>query len=412
MRNWLYEKREDITGKIILFILSPTLSFFFSFIRVNTRSSYIVFFLTALFFGMSFTVDSGKASGESGLDGQFYRGTFEDYSYISYNEFRDYFLNYITFNTTQKDFFFETIAFVSSRVTDNYHFLFMVIAAIFAYFCLKSFRFLTQEPNFNTSITSYCLAYFFLFNQLFNINGLRFWIPAWIAVYCIFQIHINKNNKYYLLALTTPFFHGSYTIFIAMLLIGAMVKKLHKLWVVLFYISLPFSSLGLELVSNIISKFESYLPAFAVSMADSYVFSDKFIENSADVGLISNLFQYLVSLYIILLVILLIRDSKNLLNNAKTKDLYSFLLVWFTTFNFLSSVPSLGGRFQVISFPIIAYLWLVNFKGKKYDIMIILLPFIFILETYKFFVYYNVVLDPFFYVSNPVSLMYKYLVSF
>lgn len=412
MRSWLNEKREDLIGKIVLFIFSPVLAFFFSFVRANTRSSYIIFFITALFFGMSFTVDSGKGSGESGLDGQFYRGTFENYSYISYSEFKDTFISYLAFDTNQKDFFFDTIAFFTSRITDNYHFLFMIIAAIFSYFCLKSFRFLTKEPNFNTSITSYCLAYLFLFNQLFNINGLRFWIPAWIAVYCIFQIYINKNNKYYLLALITPFFHGSYTIFIAMLLIAALVKNFHRLWTVLFFISLPFSNLGLELVTTIISKFDAYLPTFAVSMANSYASSDKLIKDTADIGLISNLFQHLVSLYIIFLVILLIRNSKELLNNTKGRDLYSFLIVWFTTFNFLSSVPALGGRFQVISFPIIAYLWLINFKGRKYDIIILLLPFVFILETYKFFIYYNVVLDPLFYVSNPGYLIYKYLVAF
>lgn len=412
MSSWLHEKRKDLIGKIILFILSPALSFFFSFIRANTRSSYIIFFLTALFFGMSFTVESGKADGESGLDGQYYRGTFENYSYISYSEFKESFLTYLTFDSSKKDFFFESLAFLISRITDNYHFLFMIVAAIFSYFCLKSFKFLTQEPAFNTSITSYCLSYLFLYNQLFNINGLRFWIAAWIAVYCIFQIYVNKNNKYYLLALVTPFFHGSYLVFLVMLLIASLVKKLHTLWVALFCISLPFSSLGLVLVSTTIGTLEDYLPTFIIRMADSYVSNERGAQGIDNLGFISNLFGYLVSFYIILMVVLLIRNSKSLLNNHRSSDLYSFLIVWFTTFNFLSSVPALGGRFQVISYPIIAYLWLVNFKGRKYDIILLLLPFAFLLETYKFFIYYNITLDPFFYVSNPVYLIYKYLVTF
>src|SRR5690606_38353493 len=134
------------------------------------KSSYIVFFFFALFFGLSFTVVE-----ERGYDSSHYKNEFENYRFVNAYTFEQDFENFLTFNDGKKDYYFDTVAFYVSRITDNYHFMFMIFAAIFAFFALKSFKFFTSEENFSFSVACLILAYLFMYNQIFNINGVRMW---------------------------------------------------------------------------------------------------------------------------------------------------------------------------------------------------------------------------------------------
>ena len=136
----------------------------------------------------------------------------------------------------------------------------------FSLFSLKTFKFLTSEDNFDASLSCYILAYLFMINQIFNINGMRFWTAAWIAVYAIFQIFKNNNKKYFLLALTTPFFHGAYWIYLVVIIIAYFFKKYSKLWVVLFFISFLVSNISIDFIYSLTDK----LPPFLADMALSY----------------------------------------------------------------------------------------------------------------------------------------------
>src|SRR5690554_2096184 len=259
MANWLIEDKKEKAFKGILFILNPLLSVFYSFKRINTRSSYVVFFLFALLFGLSFTVQSGKTE-DLKIDGATYREKFDQYQTYSEVLFYNRLQEYLEFDEGDKDFYFDIIAFSVSKWTDNYHYLFLIFAAVFAYFALKSLRFLTAEPNFTTSISCLILVFLFMNNQIFNINGVRFWTAAWIAVYSIFQVFRNGNKHYVWLALFTPFIHGSFFIFFVILVFAFFLKKMnHKLWVILFLISLLASNFSIEIIRGVIDSLPSFL---------------------------------------------------------------------------------------------------------------------------------------------------------
>ena len=240
MSSWPRENNNERMAKLALFIISPFIAFLYSLKNMKSKSSYIVFFLSSILFGLSFTVPSGKTA-ENMSDGASYRLNFELYRNINYSEFIEGFKEYITFKDgSVKDYYFDTIAFITSRFTDNYHVLFMFFAIIFAFFSLKSFKFLTQEYNFSFSLASFILAYLFMINQIFNINGMRFWTAAWVGVYAVFQIFKNGNHRYYWLAVTTPFIHASFWVYIGILIIASIFKRYEKFWGVLFVVSFLF----------------------------------------------------------------------------------------------------------------------------------------------------------------------------
>lgn len=411
MNNWPKEKRQDVSIKILLFLVSPFFASLYSLRRIKTKSSCLVFFLTFVFFGMAFSVISGKEGlGGYGFDGEHYRSTFEGFKYVTNWEFVEGFKGFLSFDEGKKDYYFETVAFYVSRFTDNYHVMFMVVAIIFAFFALKSFRFLIAEEKIDASLSSYILIYLFTFNQIFNINGVRFWTAAWIAVFCIFQIYRNGNKWYLLLALFTPYFHGTYWFFIAVLVIVQIFKRFDRIWVILFFLSFLMSTLAVELIQY----FQHYLPTFLLGSVDSYTNAD-YIEQRqtwSGFGWLGVMFGNFVKIYLNIMVLLFIKHSDEIKANPKIKDLYSFLLIWMTVFNFLMFVPSLGNRYIVLAYPVIAYIWLVHFKGVKYSFMLSLLPIVFAWKIQEQIGYYFSVISYDFYFSSPFLLIYNYILTY
>lgn len=406
MASWLKERNDDKALKLILFVISPFLSFVYSLRRIKTRSSFVVFFLFAIFFGMAFSV--GNVRTEGSFDGISYRINFEQYKYVTQYEFSENFKEFLSFDEGKKDIYFDTVAYYLSRITDNYHVMFMFFAIVFAYFSLKSFKFFTKEDEFDASLSSYVLAYLFMSNQIFNINGMRMWTAAWVGVYALLQIFGNKDKRYFLLLLTTPFFHGSFWVFIAVVVLAYMFMRFDKAWVVMFFVSFFVGSIALELLEEA----SDLLPTFMQRMIASYTDAE-YVQQRAEAGTgfywVSKLFSTLVRLYMNFMVYLFIKNAKDIKANPKSKTLYLFLLVYMTFVNFTMPVPSLGGRYMVLAYPIIAYIWLVNFKGVKYKKMMYVMPVVFWFSFYGWIGRYLTVLEFNFFVSNPFSLIYKYL---
>lgn len=407
MAVWQKENNEDKGIKIILFLVSPFLALLFSLRTLRTKSSFIVIFLFSIFFGLAFTVDTGKTS-ENSIDGASYRERFEQYNFVTNSDFYNGLSEYLTFEKGSKDYYFDTVVFYVSRFTSNYHIMFMVFSLVFTFFALKSLKFFVLERSYSTSFTCFILLYLFMINQIFNINGVRFWTAAWVGVYSILQIFKNGRYKYFLLLACTPFFHGAFWIFIGITIIAYFSKNFYKLWTILFFVSFLVSTISVDLVRNSIDLF----PTFIVKMAESYT-DESYIQERANSGTgffwIATIFNFLVRVYMNFLVWLFIKNSKEIINNTKTKYLFSFLLVLMVFVNFTMAIPSLGGRYMLLSYPIIAYIWLVVFKGRKYDKVLYAMPFIFSFSFYIQIVLYNKVLDPIFYFSNPIYLLYQYL---
>src|SRR5690554_2635355 len=125
MAVWQKENRYDKAVKVVLFLISPFFSLLYSLRTLKTKSSYVVFFLFAVFFGLAFTTQPHHT-----MDSVRYIEKFNGYIFYSLNDFLYEFQNFLTFSEGDKDFYFNTVAFIVSRFTDNYHVLFAVFAAV------------------------------------------------------------------------------------------------------------------------------------------------------------------------------------------------------------------------------------------------------------------------------------------
>jgi hypothetical protein len=352
-----------------------------------------------VFFGMAFTIPKDYIG-----DAERYIDNFYLISKFNSTDYNHLFSDYSKFDEGSKDFYFITSAFLISRITNNYHVLFAFFAIIFAFFYLKSFRFLTKEEKFDTSFIAFLLAAMFtLSNCIFNINGVRFWTAAWIGVYCIFQLFLNNNKRYFILACIIPIVHLSFFIYLLVVFTAYFTQKKSRFWIIMYISSFFISNLSTNILTSIINYFPNILAATALGYMESSALKD--MEGTL------SLFRFLEHTYINLIILLFIINKAKIKSKGNVFYLYSFLIVWMTFVNFTMSIPSLGSRYMHLALPVIAYIWLVIFKDVKYKYVLYAYPIVYLHTLYILMMYILTVIPRHFYTANPFYLAYKYLLS-
>lgn len=408
--TWPIESRQQKGNKLLLFIISPFLALLYSLKSMNTKSSFVVFMGFAICFGMAFSTKSYESlAGAAGLDAERYRLDFENSAQMTTSEFFSKLNNYFLFTEGERDFYYVSMVYFVSRFTHNYHWLFMAFAIVFAFFQLLSLKKLVENVNWDGSLFCILLALFFTWNQLFNINAMRFYTAAWVAVYSIFQVFLKNKKIYVLLLLITPFFHSSFWLFAGLIVLAYLLKRLEWFWIVLFFISF-FSS---TFLANVIYQSIDYLPPFLSSWAAGYVNEDRLFEEITFSGSgfwwVPMVFDRLYRIYTNLLVVLFIINRKQIKNSVNW-NLYVLAIILLTFVNFAMPIPGLGTRTIVMVYPIIAYIWLSVFGKKKYPWLIYAFPFVWFIQIWTYIGYYNMVLDWLFYFSSPIIMIFKYLI--
>lgn len=369
---------KNTKGKLSLFLffIHPFFAFLIALRHLKSKHSQLVLLLFFTLFGYTFIAENEAA------DSFHYIAEFNSYlSSTSFSYIRD--INeYLTFETSIKDIYTITTYFLVSRFTSNYHVLMAVWAFIFSLFFLKAFKFFTKRPEFKKSIYTAILVFLFIFsNNIFNINGVRFWTAAWLSVYVIFEVIVNKNSIFILLSFIAPLIHVSYIVLPIILLLSTTTNKFEKAFVYLFIISFLFGELSVQLVQN----YKSILPQTFQNIIWSYTESDltaervKSIVNEPLYARILNAFpRFLLNIFMIMLIL----RKQYFKMNKEAYAVFMFLLLWLSFCNFTMAIPSFGGRFMVLAFPLMAYLLLLtysNIKILKKSLLLIPIAFSYVL---------------------------------
>lgn len=406
--NWQKEIYKDRIGKFLLFLVSPFLGFLYALKNINTKSSFCIFFLFAVFFGINFTTSIGRDETHRG-DAAQYRMKYEYAKSYSTGELSDIYQSFSSLEDERtRDIYIPIMSVITAKISDNYHVFFMLLAIVFSFFMLRTFKIFAAEVPKNKTVAVWILLYLFaMSNSIFNINGCRFWTAAWIGTYCLFQIYKNGNSRYYLLCCITPAIHSSYWFFLGILLIAKLLGNRTHFWKVAFFASFLISSVSMQLVTDL----SDYLPPALQFLVARYT------ENEVEVK--TNLYQVLSRIFnlgwtILMTVMMynLMKREREIQGNAQIYGLYKLLLVWMTICNFVMPIPSLGGRYIAIGYPIMAYIWIVLFKNSNYNYRILKwYPIVSLMSIYEMGCNYFIYSVPFdFYTTSPIYQVYKYLI--
>lgn len=400
------ENRQDIIIKFLLFLLSPLFGFIYSLKRINTKSSFVIFFLFSLCFGVCITPDKNTSDY---IDGQSYKEHFLLDTKISSTTYKENWKQYISFETSDKDFYFNTISFLVSRLTDNYHVFFFCIAFVFSFFSLKTFKYLTNEKEFDNSYMTILFCYLFMYIGIFNINGLRFWTGYWVAMYALFKIFRDCNYKYILLIFLAAFCHGTLWLIFPIVLVAMISKRVQYIWIIMYFLSFIVGELSFVLIDNV----SGYLPQFLQSLIDSYTSEEAIAKRNAEgtgYWIVGEIFRYVVRVFLFITMCIIISNKKIINADNRTNKLFTLFLVLATFSNLMINVPSLGARFSIFTYPLIAYICILHIlKNPNYNLFFSLIPLYFFMVIYQQLNQYLSVLNIDFFISSPVYLVVKYL---
>lgn len=361
---------DNIGRKLILFLLNPFLSAINSLKDIRDGESHKILYLWFLMFGIGFCVVNDQ------LDSFRIIEDFEWIKNMSLNSYMAYLREYLTFDSNIKDIYATTVQFLVSRFTNNYHWCFLIFAAVFGFFYIKSLRIFLRYENVSTNWVFYVLLFMFCYsNSIFNINGMRFWTAAWIGVYTALSVILDRNYKALLWLVLTPFIHGSFIIWPLLLAIAFLSQRYQKVWITLFVASSFVSAVS---YLNILQDYSYLLPQFMQNQVYSYTEADRALrimagETSYGVAyadFLNNLPGYLR----LIMSYILIFNLKDINLNIDSKRLMGIFLSLATITNFLSGIPSMG-RYQTLTIPLLLIIWAMNHDYlSKYDKVFCFVP--------------------------------------
>ena len=144
-------------NSFLLFWLSPVLGLISAIKDLKMRQSRITIFLFCLCFGFCFSVGTQRIEGSA--DGISMRMDFEENKNLTTTQFYNYLSDYFEFDTGAQDIYIVTMSFLVGRFTDNYHFFFLALAFVFAFFQIKCLKYFVQEKNFTNSAICIILTF-------------------------------------------------------------------------------------------------------------------------------------------------------------------------------------------------------------------------------------------------------------
>lgn len=359
---WDKETRTDLTLKSVLFVINPFLGLIYSLYRLNTRSSYVIFFLFFITVGITM-VPPNINNPSLNLDVYYYHALFEDLSKSSYSDLKLAISKYLEGDGTH-DIVMYILYFIMSRFTNNYHILFGAIAGIMGYFCCKSMRYITSDKNFGFSLSSLCIILMLNAVMIDKVCVFRFYIAYWISIYSFFKIFIDNNKKYWLLLASTPLFHGSFFVVFFVIALYYLVNYFRKYLV--FFVIVSFA-LGF-IVTNLIQYFLQFLPMGVASHYDAYIDEEYVKRVTTGTGLfwIRRLAEIMISTLPTLVLLVMNNHYSQYINNKEQNNMFCLLAAFVIFVNITISVPSLGSRFLMFIYPLFAYCFISPFHHQRY----------------------------------------------
>ena len=360
----------------VLFFIWPFVGALCSFLRLNRKVSLYIIYGFCLVFGWTFNpINELLDSFRYALDFNVFRINPQ----LNFNQAISDFLK-----GENKDIYTTTCYYLVDKGGGDVHLLFLLFAAVFAFFSIKSIEIIVKNANYKSNVICILLMFILIYsNSIFNINGVRFWTAAWMATFAVLKILIENKKNYVVLLLTTPLIHGAYWLFIAFVIVAYFVKFKIKILVIIFWVSFLFS----ELVVNNLSYFSyDWMPWFAQHYIYVYTQSNGALEKISgeyyeNAPLYSTILTHLPHFFErVLITVLALNSSKFSKDSMK---LIMFILVYLILLHFTSAIPSVG-RFYFPATVFVVYIWMRERTVlTEYQYLIKLIPLIYLHGTYQ-----------------------------
>lgn len=390
-----------IKNKIGLFLINPFLSAINSLKDIRDGVSHKFLYLWFLVFGIGFC-----AFNESADSFRYVENFLVEHSY-SWSQYIAVIKEWLTFDSNIKDIYTVTVNFLVGRFSDNYHWTYLIYAAVFGFFYIKSLRIFLRHETVSNNLVFYALLFMLCYsNPIFNINGVRFWTASWIGVYVSLKLFIEKDYSKLPLLLLMPLIHDASIIWVFIILIAWLLQNCQNFAIIIYVLSAFVSATSFL---GILSDYTYLFPSIIQKQIFSYTESEAALERMSDnFGVpYANFLNALPSYFQILMSVLLIINRKIINLNKESGKLLTITLTLAAITNFLSGIPSMG-RFSRLVIPFWVILWASNYPIlKKYNKIFLFVPIVYAYSLLYWYRHMTSVTEIFLYLMPaPLSTIY------
>lgn len=372
---------DELGHKLLLFVLFPFLAFLYSLKRPSSKSSYVIFFLFGLIF--CWHMDSRLPGHYDDFVGIMLR--FQDAYCYSFSEILEMLGKSLTLSEdAPKDFFEPFLTSLTKSISDNYHLFFALASMFYLTFMLRSLKHITNDAKFTNNFWGLLiLALFVLPRDLITVQNPRFTIGFWYNVMCTLSyFYSNKHNRWLFVVgiVLSPLFHSAMWAYVILFVLSTFVVallKIERIYMIIFYISIPFSFLSYEILSQF--NFQALqLPSALQHSIDIYLSDeshDRFVANEGKAGFwwIQAIFDWMTILAYSLIPVVVVKYKKELLSKEKTRYFLNYFILFSSFVNFVQAVPVLGARYYYFFrvFAIFAWFKIVFPRKNNYLLFVL-----------------------------------------
>lgn len=325
----------------------------------------IYFFL--IYYGLTFV------NNDPGVDAYRYALNLQANALLPFSDFSKV-LSGLNSDTTV-DFFEPFISFILSRITNHHSIYFAVWAIIFGFFYLKSIQLLYERLKNNVGWNSMIVFIFFiLILPITFISGVRMWTAAWIFFYGAYHVVLDRNPRFLLVTMSACLVHWSFLSVNAVLLVYYLLGNRNVIYVPLALLSFylphlltPFLRvLSLRLGGAYQARFSSY-------SSEGYILTVN--ESSAQDAWFMTIGSDLVFYFLIIAIAAIQLLNRQLVQDRRERNLFSFLMLFLAFVNFAMPIPSFGGRFQRVFFlfaTLYVFMYFIKTDKQKLDPLLVL----------------------------------------
>jgi hypothetical protein len=349
--NKLINRRRHGTGpeSYVLWFLFPFLSLIQAITHYKESWAQNILWLFIIFYGFTFVIsndqlDASRYSKALVHAHQQEATSVADFISLLYNE-----------ETNYVDIVQPLITFLVSRFTADARILFAIFGFIFGYFYSRNVAFVLSFVNerVKKEAIPYLLLFIFIVS-IWQINGFRFATATHVFIFGLFKFAHGNRTKGILFCLGSVFVHFSFVLPLGILLIHLVIGNQMVFTFIIFFASFFISQVTPEAVRG----FSEYVPEVFRERSDRYT-SDLYLKARAQQAMkAANWYvgwRMLTLLYLtnIILVFVIVRFRKLFQRDRLMLTLLCFSLLLFAVSNILSSLPSLGVRFQMVALVIL-----------------------------------------------------------
>lgn len=351
--------------KLVIFVLSPFLAFLYSLKDAASRSSYIIYFLFGVIFCWHMTSRGvGHYDDFIGIMERFQRESFSTEQILKQISAA------VTFSSNAPKELFENILnWFTKQFSRNYHLYFAFASVLYLTFMLNSLKRITKDEKFQTCFWGLLiLALFVLPRDIITVQNPRFTVGFWYNVYFTFNFFLTNNPiKKWVFAgmiILSPFFHSGMWLYVGLFFlctIAATRLVTPRFCIVLFYISIPFSYLSYDLLSNFDFSVLP-LPDVLSAWVKRSLSKESYNEHIANVGRagfwwIQSFFDLLTTISYSIIPYYLWKQREKFNEDSKLELFFYYFLLLSAAINFIQSVPILGGRYYWFFRTFSIYFW-------------------------------------------------------